>query len=194
MKNLKAYFWFAVCALVAGCAHQRSISHSDYPSKNSWRGPGGTVSDAAFQYRGELSEFDVLGINPDENISEDDIRNAQQNGGRLRLRPGTTILLVQSGAAFPDKAMVTELSRYFRIVPFTGVPAEAKETGSPSRSNTSVRNAAVVTDGEKPTVTVVPLSNSSETENKLLAIVAPGRGKLWRGHDSLLLGNVGIRE
>jgi len=158
MKIKLTWICFATgCALIAGCAKTRSISNSNYESR------GRHSSD--FQYRGELSEFDVLGINPDENVSEEDIRNAQQNGGRPRLRRGSTILLVQSGATFPDGMMANELGKYFRVVPFTGVPVERKDKETSFRSDTSARSAAVVTDGEKPTVTVVPLFNStSETK------------------------------
>jgi hypothetical protein len=32
------------------------------------------------------------------------------------------VLLIQSGAAFPDGGMVTELSKHFQVVPFSGIP------------------------------------------------------------------------
>jgi hypothetical protein len=40
------------------------------------------------------------------------------------LKSDTTLLLTQSGAMFPDAGMVTNLSRHFSVVPFSGVPAQ----------------------------------------------------------------------
>ena len=110
------------CILLAGCT-TRSISHSGYhdadvscyvsPSNN---------SRAGFGYRGELSEFDVLGISRGEVVSEAEIHQALAGARRLKLQPGDSILLIQSGATFPDGVMVSELSKHFRIVPFSGIP------------------------------------------------------------------------
>ncbi len=60
------------CALAAGCAKTtRSISHSGYQPEATYVG-----SDPGLQYRGELSEFDVLGILRGEIASEAEIRRA----------------------------------------------------------------------------------------------------------------------
>lgn len=116
---------FVACVLFAGCSRTtRSISHSAYPQASSYC--GGTqagVSDAAFSYRGELSEFDVLGISRGEFTSEADIRRAVEASKPVRLRPDSSILLIQSGALFPEGAMVSEMSKHFRVVPFSGVPS-----------------------------------------------------------------------
>jgi len=69
-----------------------------------------------------LSEFDVLGITRNETASEADIEKALATAKQIRLKPGASVMLVQSGAIFPDAPMVTELSQHFRVVPFTGVP------------------------------------------------------------------------
>ncbi|HWW00994.1 MAG TPA: hypothetical protein VNZ64_14955 [Candidatus Acidoferrum sp.] len=113
------------CALFAGCNKTtRSISHSGYPQQNSYCAGGAYdgVSDPAFEYRGELSEFDVLGIPRGEFTSDADIRRAIEASKPVRLHPGSSILLIQSGALFPDGAMVAEMSKHFRVVPFSGVP------------------------------------------------------------------------
>jgi len=112
-------------ALLTGCAHStRSLSDSSYhaPTSSVHFAPRSNDSDPAFAYRGELSEFDVLGITRTETASEADIQKALAAAKQIRLKPGASILLVQSGAIFPDAPMVTELSKQFRIVPFTGVP------------------------------------------------------------------------
>src|SRR4051812_41930486 len=86
MKQL--FFGGAICLLAAGCAHQRSISHSDYPVRATrcW-GPE-PMSDGAFQYRGELSEMDVLGIDPARLPLESEIREAAEKSKRVTLKPG----------------------------------------------------------------------------------------------------------
>jgi hypothetical protein len=102
----------------------RSISHSGYPQQSSYCGNriADGMSDPAFEYRGELSEFDVLGIPRGEITSEAEIRRALEGSKSVKPRPGSTILLIQSGALFPDSPMVTELSKSFHVVPFSGVP------------------------------------------------------------------------
>jgi hypothetical protein len=132
MKNWKFYPLVLACTLLVGCHHQaRSISHSGYPQPNAYYGNahGDGVSDPAFEYRGELSEFDILGIPRSEITSESDIRRALEDSRAVKLQPGSSILLIQSGALFPDGPMVTELSKHFRVVPFSGVPA-VRKTGT----------------------------------------------------------------
>jgi len=71
-------------------------------------------------YTGELSEFSVLGIDPAVEISEERIAEAFNNEHQVSMKPGTALLLIQSGAQFPDEPMQRELSKHFRIVPFSG--------------------------------------------------------------------------
>ena len=126
MKNLNLPVLVMALVLFTGCGESvRSISHSAYPERPSYGGPrtGEGVTDPAFEYRGELSELDVLGIPRDEMTSEGDIRRALQNSGPVKLRPGSSVLLIQSGALFPDGAMVTELGKHYRVLPFSGVPS-----------------------------------------------------------------------
>ena len=40
----------------------------------------------------------------------------------MKLHSDSSLLLIQSGAAFPDGGMVTELSKHFQVVPFCGIP------------------------------------------------------------------------
>jgi hypothetical protein len=122
MKPSKISFLFLVCALLAGCADTRSISNSAYPERMSNYAPRANGSDSGFEYRGELSEFDVLGISRGVATSDTEIERTLAGAKRIRLRAGSTILLVQSGAMFPDGPMVAELSKHFRVVPFSGVP------------------------------------------------------------------------
>ena len=131
MKTCNSLLIFATCALLAGCASTRSISNSDYRESGSASHslPAGK-SDSAFAYRGELSEFDLLGVVRDQNAVEEEIQEAFDKARPIRLKPHSTILLIQSGAVFPDGPMVAELSKHFTVVPFSGRPPERDSGGS----------------------------------------------------------------
>ena len=149
MKSWKVYLLILVCALLAGCAKTtRSISHSGYREEGSSSGyaPG---SDPGLDYKGELSEFDVLGIARGELTSEAEIRRTLDRAGKIRLHAGSSILLIQSGALFPDGPIGTELSKHFQVVPFSGVPPLRKvgpephtESIDPESYSKSLRLAA----------------------------------------------------
>lgn len=123
MKKSKLFLLIIACAFLAGC-ETRSISDSAYrvDGHASPFAPRIDGSDSAFTYRGELSEFDVLGITRGQGTSDHDIQQALDNAKAVRLAANTSILLIQSGAMFPDTNMVAQLSRYFRVNPFSGVP------------------------------------------------------------------------
>lgn len=133
MRTIRCLSLFAVALLLAGCNSSRSISNSSYRETDhrcwAWDS-GSTASDAAFAYRGELSEFDVLAVRPhDGAVTDEEIRRTLEEAQPLRLKPGSAVLLVQSGALFPDGPMVKELSRHFTVVPFSGVPPERSKVG-----------------------------------------------------------------
>jgi len=124
MKLLTFTSTTILCLLLLGCNHlTRSISDSGYAEKAAHRGrlPEPPL-DPAYQYRGELSEFDVLGITPGATASENEIRRALDNSKKVKLHSDSSLLLIQSGATFPDGGMVTELSKHFQVVPFSGIP------------------------------------------------------------------------
>jgi hypothetical protein len=98
--------------LLCACT-TRSISNSGYAAGGDRGNPF---------YRGELSEFDVLGIDLGAPVSEAEIARELDRRQRVGVRKGATIMLIQSGAAIPDHQMVTALDRHFSAVPFSGVP------------------------------------------------------------------------
>jgi hypothetical protein len=137
MRIINRYFSFGLLvillAVLAGCARQtRSISHSGYREGASYGyyAPAEPGSDPAFTYKGELNEFDVLGIAPGEAASEAEIRRTLDNSRRISLRAGGSLLLIQSGSQFPDGPMVSELNKNFRVVPFSGVPGLCRYTAA----------------------------------------------------------------
>jgi hypothetical protein len=124
MKFLTFTSTTILCLLLLGCDRTvRPISNSAYVGKPEHHGRAPQPPlDPAFRYRGELSEFDVLGITPGAIASENEIRRALDNAKRVKLHSDSSMLLIQSGAAFPDGGMVTELSKHFQVVPFSGIP------------------------------------------------------------------------
>lgn len=120
-------------AVCTGC-HPRSISDSAYQPRGAHTVRGGDLN----AYRGELNESDVLGIQRNPNITPADIAKALQESSSVKLRKASSVLLVQSGARFPDDAMVPELNRFLNVVTFSGMPDQFAATNF----NLSLRYAA----------------------------------------------------
>lgn len=97
--------------LLAGC-ETRSISDS---------GPGYGYNRT---YRGELNELQVLGAASSQPVTTADIQTALASPGVLSFTRGEKILLVQSGAEFPDEAMSNELKPSFQVVGLSGMPPD----------------------------------------------------------------------
>lgn len=110
MKNA-SFILFTLAALLTGCQTQ-SISDSGY-KRNGYGGGS---------YRGELSEFEVLGINAGADASEEAIREALETHREVRLKRGDTVVLVQSGAQFPDDAMMNAIKSVYVPIPLNGIP------------------------------------------------------------------------
>ena len=113
---------FLTLLLIASC-NTRPISNSGYNPNPGDRYAVQSGTSNPF-YMGELSEFDVLGIDPAQKVSEEDIRNSFAAKQALSLPKGSSILLVQSGAKFPDDQMVRSLEKYYTVAAFNGVPTQ----------------------------------------------------------------------
>ena len=107
-----------VSTLLSGC-ETRSISDSGYRDNRRYYGAGNTA-----QQNRELNELDVLGIRPTDKPTEDEIRKAAATRTRLEVKRGARVMLIQSGAQYPDAPMVAEVEKYFAVTPFSGVPAQ----------------------------------------------------------------------
>jgi hypothetical protein len=116
MKNFLLLAVGAGLLLLAGC-ETRSISNSAYRSDS----PAGRSGEPG-HYIGELNELDVLGIERNPNISEDQITKALDSSARVKIRKGSKVLLVQSGAQYPDEPMIAELNHAVTVTPFGGLP------------------------------------------------------------------------
>jgi len=102
--------------LFAGC-ETRSISDSGYRHHGYGYSGGSKVG-----YQGELNEFDVLGVERGGQITEEQIVRSLESASRLKLRKGSSVLLIQSGAPQPDPAMRRALELNFNVLPFSGQP------------------------------------------------------------------------
>jgi len=120
--------------LLTGCDKTtRSISNSGFPDPYA----GWTARDR------ELNEFDVLGIEPDRSVSEEEIAQAGARAQRVALSRNSTILLVQSGATYPDGPMVTALRKDFDVVPFSGLNLYSDKTSAdPNGGRTIVTSSS----------------------------------------------------
>ncbi len=116
---------------LSGCMTLRSISDSGY----------GYYGFGDF-YRGEISELSVLGIDPAEDLREEDIAAAFGASAEVRIPPGSALLVIQSGALFPDEPLQRRLGEHFRVGPLSGVPSH--KPGEPARGtlNRALRLAA----------------------------------------------------
>ena len=91
---------FIALLVVAGCA-TRSISDSGYRSESGYRGQtsGNPLC------KGELSEFDLLGINSESKVTQEEINRALESKQRLTVPKGSSIMLIQSGSLIPAEPM-----------------------------------------------------------------------------------------
>ena len=109
-------FVFSTAAvLLAGCTTTRSISDSGYRD-SSHHGAAHTGP----TFKGELSEFDVLGVRRGGVITDEEINKALEASSRVRVRKGSSVLLIQSGAYQPDFPMTQALGKHVNVVPFSG--------------------------------------------------------------------------
>jgi len=112
-----AIFIIFVAVAVSGCT-TRSISDSGYRTETGY-GPRALHNPL---YKGELSELQLLGINPETKITQEDINRAFESKQRLTLLKGSSIMLIQSGAMIPDEPMVKAMEKYYNVSVFSGVP------------------------------------------------------------------------
>lgn len=107
---------------LAGCS--RSISNSGYDQRH----PNYAIGTDG--YRGELSELDVVGVASDAYVSEADIQAALQAPRGTKLSAASKILLIQSGAEYPDAPMLEAMQGRFAIASFSGRPQAARQAAA----------------------------------------------------------------
>lgn len=125
---------FAVFNLF-GCS-SRSISNSDYD------GGGRYYRSDNSLYKGELTEFDVLGIDPESTISDEEIKKSLSVASKVGINQGDSIMLIQSGAMFPDEPVQREFDKHFIVMPFSGIPMAENNSTSKTNYGNALRLAA----------------------------------------------------
>jgi hypothetical protein len=120
--------------LLCGC-ETRSISNSGYVANGSGYIANGGRGNPF--YAGELTEFDLLGIDVSRPATEAEIADQLAKRQKVGVRKGASMMVIQSGALIPDDQMMKELDRYFSVVPFTGVPLVERERPSYASSSPS---------------------------------------------------------
>jgi hypothetical protein len=106
--------------LVSGCT-TRSISNSGYreePAPGHSR-PANT----------ELSEFEILGVNLNDAPTENDIAAALASTRAATLKSTSKVVLIQSGADYPDSPMLESLRKHFAVEGLSGVPPRNPDQG-----------------------------------------------------------------
>lgn len=98
--------------LLCGCG-TRSISNAGYGD--------GQRGSSPF-YLGELSEYDVLGIENNDTASDQRIAKELNTWKKPFLPLGKAIMVVQSGAMIPDADMLDALNLYYDVAVYSGVP------------------------------------------------------------------------
>ncbi len=143
MKNFTLFLLVCATIVLMGCSStQRSISNSGPVLDSRYSSSGhGAETGSSFAYQGELREFDLLGVDRDRFVTDEEIYKTLSNATTVRLKEGQKIMLIQSGAVFPDSEMVAELATHFRVVPFSGVPTgrmqeAANESDQPAYART----------------------------------------------------------
>lgn len=108
----KCCFCFLFLTLVfAGCKTTRPISDSGYEAGR-W---------GHSNFSAELSEFDIIGSAPGEKITEENLAAVVATPYVLSIKKDARILLIQSGAFFPDEPMQRELEKFLKVSPFSGM-------------------------------------------------------------------------
>jgi hypothetical protein len=109
----------AVLAAISliGCAHENTTDYrrADYSSRKPLKSyhSGGN----------ELADNDVLGA-ASSKPTDEDIRLALDRAVKVDLKRGEPVLALQSGEPVPDSRMVSEMNKYFRAIPYSGIRSD----------------------------------------------------------------------
>lgn len=117
MKICSAIYFCAAIFLLSACVR----SPIDAKKKDIPRTESGISKSTASQ----LTDKDIFGNETTLAVSEEDIQ-AALDGEKFSVPLNSAIILVQSGNRAPEMAMQQEMSRYYRISTFSGIPDRQK--------------------------------------------------------------------
>lgn len=119
MNSGPAVFLSTTIFLLAGCA-----PYSPIDAKKT--GVIRKESSVASKYDStQLTDKDIFGNETTLAISEEDIQAALE-GNELRVPKNSAVILVQSGSRAPEAVMQQEMSRYYTVATFSGIPDRQK--------------------------------------------------------------------
>jgi hypothetical protein len=132
-KRLLLAGFTGVFILLSGCQTSISYKAADFNSDRTYKHGS---------HQPQLKETDVLGLKSDDSITDSDIQRILDETRSLKLKPDSTVLLIESGAQNPDKEMLAELGRFFRVIPHTGIPNQISADDSGASLSKALRLAA----------------------------------------------------
>ncbi|KRP35666.1 MAG: hypothetical protein ABS34_10505 [Opitutaceae bacterium BACL24 MAG-120322-bin51] len=121
MKRIPTIILITISVVIFTGCQTRSISDSGYRKD--------------YSFRGELSELEVLGVSASKDVSESMIQEALMKVGTVNLSRSEKVVVVQSGSQFPDQGVVSEMEKYYQVIPLSGVPNRSNTLNRWDQSN-----------------------------------------------------------
>ncbi|MDN8602160.1 hypothetical protein Q0A17_22560 [Citrobacter sp. S2-9] len=118
MNFRSAIFLCATAILLAGCVPRSPIDARK-------TGTSRTESDTSKNTLVQLTDKDIFGNETTLAVSEEDIQAALEEEA-VRVPLNSAVILVQSGSRAPEVAMQQEMSKYYTISTFSGIPDRQK--------------------------------------------------------------------
>lgn len=119
MNSRSIIFLCAAAFLLAGCAPHSPID----AKKTGMSGKDNSVSSKSVS--AQLTDKDIFGNEITLAASEEDIQAALE-GDEFRVPLNSPVILVQSGSRAPESIMQQEMSKYYTIATFSGIPDRQK--------------------------------------------------------------------
>ncbi|EBZ5771658.1 hypothetical protein EC412_05150 [Salmonella enterica subsp. enterica serovar Redlands] len=118
MNSRSAVFLCVVAFLLAGCVPRSPID----AKKTRARAESDVGKNASVQ---QLTDRDIFGNETTLAVSEEDIQAALEED-EFRVPLNSPVILVQSGSRAPEAIMQQEMSRYYTVATFSGIPDRQK--------------------------------------------------------------------
>ncbi|EBS7635327.1 hypothetical protein CDR68_16380 [Salmonella enterica] len=117
MKVCSMIFSYTAIFLLSGCVHS--------PIDAKKKAPLRTESSISKSAASQLTDKDIFGNETTLAVSEEDIQAALEEN-EFRVPLNSPVILVQSGNRAPEAIMQQEMSRYYTVATFSGIPDRQK--------------------------------------------------------------------
>ncbi|ECG8591770.1 hypothetical protein FNI11_18835 [Salmonella enterica subsp. salamae] len=114
MNSGPTVYLCAAVLLLAGCVPRSSIDAKKIGASEKQNNVSRTIS-------AQLTDKDIFGNETTLAVSEEDIQAALE-GDEVRVPLNSPVILVQSGNRAPEAIMQQEMSRYYTVATFSGIP------------------------------------------------------------------------